>query len=609
MKLIVANRSDRGPVRAKNEDVAASWEASSIDELRKRGAVAIIADGVGGHGGGDIAAQLAVESALDVFKTCKPGSLNSMLSQMINRANLAVYDAGMNAPSTESRMQTTLTAVIFRNDQIAVGHVGDCRTYLIHDGIARCLTADHTAIPFGQKIGLYESQIRTSSPLRGGLTRSIGNQPIVAIDFATANVYAGDYVVQCTDGVHVFFTEHELAETVTHLPPLEACDALLKLAVTRGTEDNITIQIIKIERIQAVGYYRGSPIYRETAPMGHELEAGDVLDGRFEILDVISRSGMATIFKALDRQTGIPIALKVPFMQYENDPGFFSRFQREEKISLSLDHPSILKVVPVEASAKSRPYIAMELLSGQTLDQIMQVERPMDVPKAIKIVADICDALAHMHERNIVHRDLKPANIMVCDDGSLRIIDFGIAKAAGMRRITFTGFSTAMGTPDYMAPEQVKGRRGDQRTDIYSLGAILYEMVTGHTPFEGQNPFLIMQARVTGDPEAPSNFNSEISPQLEEIILHALEREPRNRYASAAEMQRDLLEPANVELTGRVDRLKAPALWKARWRSARMFLLFLLFPLVTVLILYFLSRGNHATNTLAPPVKSRHAAH
>jgi serine/threonine-protein kinase len=156
-----------------------------------------------------------------------------------------------------------------------------------------------------------------------------------------------------------------------------------------------------------------------------------------------------------------------------------------------------------------------------------------------------------MHSQGIVHRDLKPENVMLCRDGSLRIMDFGIAKAAAMRRLTFAGFSPSMGTPDYMAPEQVKGKRGDERTDIYALGAILYEMVTGNAPFEGANPYLIMNARLVGDPIAPRIRNSHVPPEVEETILHAMERDPRDRYQTAAEMKADLDHPDQVALTGR----------------------------------------------------------
>ncbi len=141
-----------------------------------------------------------------------------------------------------------------------------------------------------------------------------------------------------------------------------------------------------------------------------------------------------------------------------------------------------------------------------------------------------------MHDHEVIHRDLKPDNIMICNDGSIRIMDFGIAKLEGMRRLTFGGFTPAMGTPDYIAPEQVKGKRGDARTDIYSLGALLYEMVTGVPPFEGATPFIIMNARLTGDPPAPRKRNPNISPQVEEIILHAMERQP---HRSLPPRQRD----------------------------------------------------------------------
>ncbi len=283
-------------------------------------------------------------------------------------------------------------------------------------------------------------------------------------------------------------------------------------------------------------FHRGLPLYREVElPMSHEVEVGQVLDGRFEITEVVSRSGMASIFKARDLQQGGVVAVKVPFMQFESDPAFFSRFQREEAIGRTLRHPYVLRILPVEE--KSRPYIVMEYLEGQTLRQVVQSVERMPPADALAIAGRVCEALEYLHSQNVVHRDLKPENVMLCHDGSIRIMDFGIARAAGLRRLTFTGFSTSMGTPDYMAPEQVKGKRGDARTDIYSLGIMLYEMVTGSLPFEGNNPYALMHARLVGDPVAPRKWNPALSPQVEEIILHALERQPYDRYPTAAAMQ------------------------------------------------------------------------
>jgi serine/threonine-protein kinase len=228
----------------------------------------------------------------------------------------------------------------------------------------------------------------------------------------------------------------------------------------------------------------------------------------------------------------------------------------------------------------------MEFLSGQTLRHVMRSVGRMPVNDALSIAGRICEAMEYLHQQNIIHRDLKPENIMLCDDGSIRIMDFGIAKAAGLRRLTFTGFSAAMGTPDYMAPEQVKGKRGDARTDIYSLGVMLYEMVTGEVPFEGANPYAIMNARLVGDAVAPRKHNPDISPQVEEIILHALEEKPYERYATAAAMRAELAAPDSVQLTGRCDRLRPQRPWRSSWRWLRYVLMLLLAPAVVFLIIW-----------------------
>src|SRR5262249_7891042 len=163
----------------------------------------------------------------------------------------------------------------------------------------------------------------------------------------------------------------------------------------------------------------------------------------------INRSATSSVFKATDLKTGGPVALKVPLPGLEGDQAAFARFQREEEIGRTLDHPDILKIIPIADSEKSRPYIVMELLDGQTLERRMQQSRPLPEADALPIASQICDGLQYLHTQGVVHRDLKPQNIMLCSDGSLRIMDFGIAKAASSRRITFGGFSPTMGTPDY----------------------------------------------------------------------------------------------------------------------------------------------------------------
>ena len=489
------------------------------------------------------------------------------------------------------RMATTLIVSVFRDTEVTIGHVGDSRCYLVQGGKAQQITADHTYAAMQQKLGLISAQEAAHSEMRSMLMRSIGREPTVQVDLYNVRVNQGDYVVQCTDGVHQFMTEDEICEIVTHAPPDEACKQLLALAEKRGTEDNLTAQVIRVDRVEERMLYRGLPIYREVSqPMSHEVEVGDTLDERFEITELISRSGMASIFKGTDRKTGETVAVKIPFMQFESDPAFFSRFQREESIGKRLRHPYVLRIIPVED--KSRPYIVMEYLQGRTLRSVMQSVGQLPVKDALAIAGRICEALEYLHSQEVIHRDLKPENIMLCDDGSIRVMDFGIAKAAGLRRLTFAGFSTSMGTPDYMAPEQVKGKRGDIRTDIYSLGVMLYEMITGETPFEGNNPYAIMNARLVGDPVAPRKHMPELSPQVEEIILHALERQPFDRYTNAAAMKIDLDAPEQVQLTGRCDRLRPAIPWQGTWHKMRMYVLAALLPIIVVAILYFAFRRH-----------------
>jgi serine/threonine protein kinase len=279
-------------------------------------------------------------------------------------------------------------------------------------------------------------------------------------------------------------------------------------------------------------------------------------------------------------------------MEFESDAGFYARFEREEEIGIRLDHPYILRFVPVEGH-RSRPYIVTEYLSGYTLAHLLNSVRPMPEKDAIKLASRVCEALAYMHEHGVIHRDLKPQNIMICYDGTIRIMDFGIAKAEEGRRITFAGFSPAVGTPDYMAPEQIKGKRGDARTDIYSLGAMLYEMVVGTTPFEGENLFVVMNARVTGDPVAPRQRNQNVSPQIEEVVLHAMERDPAKRYPTAVAMKAELDNLAGVPLTGRCDRLQKPTALRNGWNKARWIVLAVAIVVIIflLLILLILQRG------------------
>ena len=284
-------------------------------------------------------------------------------------------------------------------------------------------------------------------------------------------------------------------------------------------------------------------------------DAGDKLD-HYRIDAVIAHSNMSVLYKATDLKSGRQVAIKVPHAEMEQDPVLVERFKREQQIGQELDHPGVVKTF--DGEERSRLYMVIEWVGGRLLRTLLNQEKNLTIDRAVKITLGICDALDYMHKHGIVHRDLKPENVMVDANDQIKLIDFGIAMKEDARRLTFVNVSSMLGTPDYISPEQVKGGRGDQRSDIYALGIMFYEMLTGRVPFVGPNPLAVMNERVLHEPKSPRELNPEISPELEEILYRALDRDPRHRYPTAHEMAWDLehqeqvgVEPRGIRPVGR----------------------------------------------------------
>jgi serine/threonine-protein kinase len=288
---------------------------------------------------------------------------------------------------------------------------------------------------------------------------------------------------------------------------------------------------------------------------------------------------MSTLFRATDLNDGRQVAIKVPHAEMEADPVLVERFKREQEIGQELDHPGVVKTY--DGEERSRLYMVIEWVDGRLLRSILNQERKLPIERAVHFALEICDALDTMHKHGVVHRDLKPENIMVDEQDRIKLIDFGIAMKEDARRLTFVNMSATLGTPDYISPEQVKGQRGDQRSDIYALGIMLYEMLTGETPFSGPNPLAVMNERVLNDPKPARKLRPEISPELQEILNRALERDPRHRYATAAEMAWEL---EHQEQVGVEEDERRPALGRLRLPGARKMLLYAGLALVPVVL-------------------------
>lgn len=602
MELTLASETSPGPVRKENEDTLGSSFPETVEEQRRRGHLVVVADGVAGSGRGGDASRLAVKTAVETFQGASSDlTSRQRLTLMFHAANLAVYDAGMTGRE-QGRGVTTMTAAIFLNGEVWLGHVGDCRAFLLSGEHLRRLTADHSYAGTQVRMGLLSEEQAMKSPGRYQLTRAIGRDPFVRVDYMSQAVSAGEFLILCSDGLHGSVPQADIVAMVLRHSPADACRKLVTLAEKRGSDDNISIQIARVDQSERVAYYRGTTyIVSDPDAKKVESEVGKVLDDRFELQSVISEGGMATVYRALDRESGGTVAVKIPFLRFESDPVTFGRFQREESILRGLDHPSILRLVRVDEK-KSRPYLVTELLEGQTLADLLDRVRPMPVADAVRISAKIGRALEYLHSRGVVHRDLKPHNVMICDDGTLRIFDFGIALSPLEAHVPAV-FTATMGTPDYMAPEQVRKQPGDERTDVYSLGAMLYEMLTGKTPFPGGDAFTVMNARLSGDPVAPRVLRPEIPSVYEEIILHAMERNPSSRYQTVTGFLSDLEHPDLVRITDRASRLVSPKAWKTNWRRVRTGVLAFLFILGIFGLLYFV---KHVKKGSSPPRRYHH---
>src|SRR6266545_3831502 len=265
-----------------------------------------------------------------------------------------------------------------------------------------------------------------------------------------------------------------------------------------------------------------------------------VLLERYEVGRLLGSGGMAEVYEGRDRLLDRQVAIKVPLPQYAHDPAFQQRFRREAQAAASLSNPGVVAVYDT-GMQDGTPFIVMEFVGGRTLKETIVAEGPLHPNRAAEIAADVCSALAAAHARGLVHRDVKPPNVMLTHSGRVKLMDLGIARADAAESVTQTGAHAAMvGTALYLSPEQAQGQPVDPRSDLYSLGCCLYEMLTGTVPFRGATPVAVLYRHVREDPAPPRLLNPDVPAALEAVCLKALAKRPEDRYQTAVEMREDL---------------------------------------------------------------------
>ena len=273
-----------------------------------------------------------------------------------------------------------------------------------------------------------------------------------------------------------------------------------------------------------------------------------ILGGRYEVGELVGRGGMADVHAGHDTRLGRPVAIKILRSDLARDPSFLQRFRREAQASAGLNHANIVAVYDsgedtfVEAGGGTVdiPYIVMEFVDGQTLREILNEEKKVSADEACRIMMGVLSALEYSHSKGIVHRDIKPGNVMVTRGGSVKVMDFGIARALADVGATMTSAQAVVGTARYLSPEQAQGQSVDARTDLYSAGCVLFELLTGRAPFVGEPVSLVYQ-HIGEQPQPPSLYESSVSPALDAVVLHSLAKGRDDRYQSAADFRADVL--------------------------------------------------------------------
>ena len=277
----------------------------------------------------------------------------------------------------------------------------------------------------------------------------------------------------------------------------------------------------------------------DTARPAPELTLGEILANRYRVQRLLGRGGMGAVYLADDEVLGEPVALKIIASLWSADPhALVDRFRREASAARKVSSPNVIRIHDLGETRDGLLYLSMEYFPGRTLSDMLAARGRLATGDLRDIIGQICDGLGAAHDAGVVHRDLKPQNVLVGERNAVKLIDFGLAKTAFLASLTATGLM--MGTPQYMSPEQVRGKECDARSDLYSLGALTYHAATGHPPFDGDNPIAIGFAHCSEPPRTPREVCPDLSEALSDMILRALAKDPRQRPASAAEFRRAL---------------------------------------------------------------------
>jgi serine/threonine protein phosphatase PrpC/aminoglycoside phosphotransferase len=537
LKVRVGQHSDKGRKTVNQDFYGATLPEEPL--LSAKGVAVALADGISSSDVSQIASEFAVMGFLDdYYCTSQAWSVKRSAERVLAATNSWLHSRTQQSPYRENMDRgyvCTLSALVLKAHTAHVFHIGDARVYRLQSGAMEQLTTDH-------RVQVSERQ--------SYLSRAVGFNARLDIDYHALPLEAGDVFVLATDGVHAHLDEATMAETVRrHRDDLElAARAIVQAAHEGGSPDNLTVQVVAVDELPRHGA-RELTQQLSLLPLPPVLEARAVVDG-YRIVRELHASHRSHIYLAVDIETDATVVLKAPAVDLHAEPALLERFLLEEWIARRIQSPHVLKPRPPERE-RSCLYLVTEFIDGQTLAQWMIDHARPEVETVRGIVEQIARGLQAFHRLEMLHQDLRPENIMIDKTGTVKIIDFGSARVAGITEMsTPLERGDIVGTAQYTAPEYFLGDNGTPRSDQFSLGVIAYQMLSGRLPYGAE----VAKAR-TPAAQRKLQYDSvlaedrEIPKWIDDVLKKAVHPDPNKRYEALSEFVHDLRHPTQAFLS------------------------------------------------------------
>jgi serine/threonine protein phosphatase PrpC len=528
LKVRVGQCSDKG-LKAENQDSVGFSIPDNPLSLDSKGVACALADGISSSAKGKQASQACVTGFIaDYFSTPDSWSVKQSGGKVLTAINTWLHGQSSQYKDASRGLASTFSAMVIKSTTAHLFHVGDSRIYLYRDGELEQLTTDH--------------RIRIDDN-KEYLGRAFGVDYCLDIDYKSQGVETGDRFLLTTDGVHDVLDHKQLRQLMASGDDLDSvAETICREALANHSQDNVSCQILEVEQLPTQD---ANEVFAQLTalPFPPELYEGVILDG-YRITRELHASSTSQLYLAVDTDTGEKVVIKTPSINFEDDPAYLERFQLEEWIGRRIDNAHVVRTIEQKRPRRFLYYV-LEYVNGKTLEQWLDDVGTLDLRTVRELVPQIVSGLRAFHRLDMIHQDLKPGNLMISHDGVLKIIDFGSTKIAGIADIsTPVERRELLGTKHYTAPEYLIGRPGTSQSDLFSLGCIVYQMLTGKLPY-GDKLASVRDQRGIGrlNYRPVSESITDIPHWVDKAIRKAVQLLPESRYEAMSEFESDLVKP------------------------------------------------------------------